>query len=68
MNFFTLLPVCIALSMKSQEIVNIPLNELFVFTIIASPTLFKSPTVKASVQSSSNFWSILIFLWRQERS
>lgn len=52
MNFFTFLLVCIVLSMKSQEIVNIPLNKLFVFTIITSPTLFKNPIVKASVQSS----------------
>lgn len=37
--------------MKSQGIVNIPLNKLFVFKIITTPTLFKSPIVKASVQS-----------------
>lgn len=65
MNFFTILPV---LSMESQGIVNIPLNKLFVFKIITSPALFKSPMVKASVQSFSKFWSVLFFLWRQERS
>lgn len=52
MNFVTILPVCIVLSMKSQGIVSIPLNKLFVFKIIISPTLFKSPIVKAFVKSS----------------
>lgn len=52
MNSFTILPVCIVLSMKSQGIVTIPLKKLTVFRIITSSTLFKSPIVKASVRSS----------------
>lgn len=52
MNFFTILPVYIVLSMKSQGIMIIPLNKWIVFRIITNPTLFKSLIVKASVQSS----------------